>query len=296
MNYDDLDFSQTVTLGKGQKKLSANQQDWLTLSTKGQKIRASFVYFNTFDVNLVSDFVAQCKDQGKPYTSEDLKKVGGVALKKLAEKLGKEVEALTEFDKIDTSRPAFKVLRSHYKEGVGSVLSRLGKDGPEADKLWQSLGEPKTHATTLLLVYPCDDDGDVNGEEFVRMVKAGKIKLVPWKFSQKLYEKIYRANAPLIKMNTSLSQMDVIIECTNPAYKDAEIQADGNATWLQHEAIKKAVLEKAIPMYKDLNPFREMTTEQLREKLGMGGSDSSGDRQSSVDISSVDFDDMLKDV
>jgi hypothetical protein len=53
-------------------------------------------------------------------------------------------------------------------------------------------------------------------------------------------------------------------------------------------------LEKAVALYSKLNPFRELTIDELREKLGMppvGGGSTSG-----ADFSNEDFSTVLNGV
>jgi hypothetical protein len=61
------------------------------------------------------------------------------------------------------------------------------------------------------------------------------------------------------------------------------------AIWQKSENFKQQVLAKAVSFYPKLVPFREMTTDQLRAKLGLGGS-------AVQDVSGGDFTDLLDSV
>jgi len=181
-------------------------------------------------------------------------------------------------------------MKAHYQDGFGFALSRLGKDGPEADAVWKRLPEPKPYFSTLLLIYPTDEQGNLNKDAFVGQAKDGTFKLVPWRFGNKTYEEIWKLNDGLRENTLSLGSQDIKLECKDPKYQNISVSFAGAALWQKNDTIRQQVLAKAIGMYGDkLMPFREMTTDQLRAKLGLGGS-------AAQDVSSEDFNTMLENV
>lgn len=289
----EYDFSDEVSLEPDQKNVGGNKRDWLKMSQKGQIIRGSFVYFHTYDYNSVQKATREGLRSGKKLSREEQIAVAKAALTKRAEGLNKTLDQLTVADKLDSSVAHFKTLKASYQEGIGFVLSRLGKDGSEADAIWKRLPEPKSYFVTLLLVYPTDTEGNLNLEAFASQVKQNKVKLVPWRFGNKIYETIWKLQDGLRADGQSLASKDFKLECDNPQYQGMTVTTAGPATWQKDDRIRNVVLTAAAGMYDKLMPFREMTTEQLRAKLGFsnGGSSGGGD-----DISSTDFQDMLDSV
>lgn len=290
---DEYDFgedSEEVSLAPDEKHVGGKKSEWLKFAQKGQLVRCSFVYFHTVDVNAVRAAAKKAKKAGEPFGKEQIVEVATAALKARAEELGKKPEELTDVDKIDLRKSHFKVMKASYQEGMGYVVSRLGKDGSEADAIWKRLPDPKTYFSTLLLVYPTDREGNLNKEEFVKQLKEDKLQLLPWRFSNRVYESIFKLNSGLRENGLSLAAQDIKIECKEPQFQNIDVSFAGAAVWQKlGDDVKTKVLRAAVPMYESLNPFREMTTEQLKAKLGLGGS-------ATEDVSADDFQDMLDQV
>lgn len=287
----EYDFSDDVSLEPDQKNVGGNKQDWLKFQSKGQIIRGAFVYFYTHDANAV---LRATREARKKLPKEEQVKLAKAALTARAEGLGKTIDKLTLAEKLDPSVAHFKLLKAHYEPDhqVGYVISRLGKDGPEADAIWKRLPEPKTYFITLLLIYPTDTEGTLQKETFASQYKNNKFRLVPWRFSSKVHDTIWKLNDGLRADESSIAMKDLKIECDNPQFQSVTIQSAGNAAWQKNPQIAEAVLTQAAGMYDKLNPFREMTTEQLKAKLGI----SSGGGSSADEVSSGDFQDMLDSV
>jgi hypothetical protein len=293
----EYDFSDDVSLEPDQKNVGGNKQDWLKMTQKGQVLRAAFVNFYTVDANAVQDAMKASQKSGKKLSREEIAVIAKGALNKRAEELKKTVDQLTAADRLDISKAHFKAQKAHYQEGIGFVLSRLGKDGAEADAVWKRLNDAKPYFITLLLVYPTDSEGALNRENFAAQIKQNKPKLIPWRFGNKVYESIWKLNDGLRENGLSLSSQDFKIECENPQFQNMAVSTAGPAVWQKNEQIKQVVLTAAAAMYDKLSPFRELTTDQLRAKLGLGGGGSSGGGASGADdISSDNFQEMLDSV
>jgi len=286
----DMDYGSTddadVGLDEDSRKYTQPREDWLKM-TKNQAIRGSFLYFHPIDLNMVARAKAAAKAKGEPLSVEQMKVVGRKALEERATALGKSVDSLTLPDRLDLSEAKFKSLLAHYQQGLGFALSRLGKDGPEADAVWKKLPEPKQYFTTLLLLYPTNQKGDIGEAEKARI--ATEHRLIPWRFGKQQFERIWKLNAGLKENNLSIATQDIKLECKDAMYQNIEVTFAGAAIWQKSEKFKQLVLGKAVEFYDKLIPFREMTTDQLRSKLGIGGPVVS-------DVSAGDFGDMLENV
>lgn len=284
---DEYDFEDDVSLDNDEKNAAGGRQEWLKLSQKGQTVRCGLVYFHTFDQNAVK---AATKEAKHKLTPEERAPVVQAALQKRATELNKKPEQLTLTEKLDVSVAHFKLWSAHYSEGVGYVISRLGKDGAEADQVWKRLGEVKKHFSTLLLVYPTDHEGNINMNEFATQVKKRSLRFVPWRFSPRVYEEIFNLNAGLKSNKLALAAQDLKLECKEPQFQNIGVQFGGASTWQKNDAIREVVLSGALSYYDKLNPFREMTTDAVREKLGIS-------LAQAEDVSSSDnFQDLLNSV
>jgi hypothetical protein len=267
----DYDFNDDVSLDTDEKNVGGGNQDWFKMSTKGQIVRAAFIFFHTFDANAVNAAMKTAKRANKKLTREEVAEVAKAALTKRAEALSKTVDQLSATDKLDTTVAHFKAMKAHFQEGLGFALSRLGKDGAEADAVWKRLPEAKPYFTTLMLLYPTDSEGTLNAEAFATQVKQGKLNIKPWRFGNRTYENIWKQNDSLRENGLSLASQDVKLECKEPKFHHIESSAAGPAVWQKNPTIRAAVLSAAVNFYDKLMPFRDMTTEQLKAKLGLTG-------------------------
>ena len=302
MTTDDLGFASEyafdddASLDVDQKHIGRDRQEWLKFGTKGQVLRAAFVYLYTYDANAVQKAMKQASNSGKALSRDEILAVAKEALSKRAQELGKTIDQLSPVERLDTTVAHLKRFRAHYHDEVGYVVSRIGKDGPEADVLWKRLGEPKKYFTTLLLIYPTDNEGTINKDALANQVHQNKLNLMPWRFSGKTYDEIYGVNEGLRDNGLTLAEQDVKITCDNPKFQGVKVVAAGRALWQRNDKMKAAVLTAALNLYDKLMPFRELTTEQLREKLGGGSGVGSGDTYSANDVTADNFNDMIANV
>lgn len=285
MSYDPLNDSDDIGLGDDDKdRVKTNKVDWYK-GEKGRTDRVSFVYFHSYEANaLKAAFRANPK-----LDAAGQKKVIDETRAKLAEKLGKSVDALTPEELLDIREVKFKVNDVHFKEGqgFGYILSRLGKDGEEADKVWGKLPAPKTTVTTALVIYPTSRDGDLEKERL-----ATGTKVLPWKFSGDKWEKIRRINKGLAESGHSIGEYDLMFACKETQYQQIDITQAGPALWRRNPEFAKLVLKKALAIYDKLLPGKAMTTDELRQRFGMGG----GAADAGSDVSDINFGDVLNNV
>ena len=248
-------------------KIGSNNQEWLKM-TKGQTLLCAFLYFHPVDVNAVKVVKALAKKASKPVTAEEIKAAAAKALVDRATELNKSADQLTPDEKLDLKTVQFKSFKAHYQQGVGFALSRLGKDGAEADSVWRKLPEAKQYFSTLLLIYPTTTEGKHNLEA----IKAGQWRVIPWRFGPGTYDEIWNLNDGLRGNSMSIANQDIKLECKETQYQNMKVNFVGKAAWQSNANFKKLVLTKAMEYYGKLVPFREMSTDQLRAKLGMGGS------------------------
>lgn len=294
---DEVDYGQAgesdldVALDETGEKFTGKREEWLKF-TKGQVIRGAFVFFHRGDLNAVARAKQVAKRASETLTPDQVKAIGRKWIEERAAKLGKAVTALDQVDLLDTSDAKFRQFLYHYQQGLGYVTSKLDasgrtKEGPEADAVWKKLEEPKQGFSTILLIYPTNAKGDIGENEKGRILTDWR--LIPWRFSKKTFEEILKINMGLRENGMSLATQDVKIECKEPQYQQVAVSFVGQAIWQRNDKFRRTVLEAALPMYEKLMPFREITTAQLREKLGMGG----GTAATDLSVGGGDFNDLL---
>jgi len=282
MTDDDIfgGYGEDVGLGEEDRKYAKSDRKERFKGEKDRTYRVAFVYFHP--INITAMRSAKKKDPG--ISGEDLCKIGEDALKKRAESLNKSVDELEDWEVLDTSQIQFRKVVAHYKEGVGYAVSRLGLDGKEADKVWEQMGDPKTYFTTVLLIYPTNKDGDLDKS---RLKDGWDVK--PWRFPPRIYGRLHKVAEGLRSNGLSVASQDILLTCENTEYQNFQLDGAGKALWVKNEKFRDMVLEAACGLYKELQPFREMSTADLKIKLGIN--DSVGE-----DVSDEDFSDMLDNV
>lgn len=254
-------YSDDVGLGAEDKKYAqSNRLEWFK-GEKGRKYRAALVYFHP----LAASAAIALRKQNPNVSKEEIVTAIEKLVAKRAEDLKKSVGSLADHDKLDILNSRFKKVQAYFKEGVGYVLSP--KD--TTDPVWRSMGDMKTYFTTALLIYPTDKEGAVDKDKI-----ATDWAVVPWRFSSKIYERMHAISESLRENDLSIANQDLLIKCTNKEFQNFDVDPAGKAIWRQHPKFAEAVLAKAHALYEKLVPFREMSTADLKLKLGMstGGS------------------------
>lgn len=259
------------------KHAKTNRQDWFK-GEKGRTYRAALVYFHPVDVKLARTALKKAKTDGTKMSREEVQKVAQSALAKRAKDMGKEPDQLEPWEALYLEETRFKKLDAHYKEGLGYVNSRLGKDGEDADRVWKSLPEPKRYFVTCLLLYPTNNEGEIDKET---LTKNWKVR--PWRIGSTVWERIFNINKSLESNDLTIGSQDLKMTCTNSEYQNWTIDPAGKAIWKQNDKFKLTVLQAAYQLYDKLDPFRNMSTADLRIKLGMESGGSGGGEDTSAD-------------
>jgi len=282
---DDIDLDDDIGFGDEDKgKVNSNQTDWYK-GEKGRTDRVALVYFNSFEVTQLRKAVRQ-----KPDLNEEQRKALVAKVRQtLAEKLGKSVDQLDQVDLLDTSEARVKTVSSSFKKDIGYVTWPKNVT-PEELKVWSKLGEKRDYVITLLLIYPTDREGEVDKDALGK-----KWQIKPWRFSPDKYDVLRKINRGLQEGGSSLSGIDLHLSCSDTQFQKITITQAGPAIYLRNEPFKRRILEKAITFYGDkLKPFREMSTDELREKLGLPGG--GGTAAPGSDFSNEDFSNVLGNV
>ncbi|MBD3261269.1 MAG: hypothetical protein GF334_06225 [Candidatus Altiarchaeales archaeon] len=120
--------------------------------------------------------------------------------------------------------------------------------------------------------------------------KDGKDKLkgynlIPWIFSQTMYEKIRGLDFPV-------TDYDLRVKCTNEEFQNIDITPARNSLWQSNEGLKKKILSEAEGMFNDIprNLASDLSVTEIRELLGI---DAPGAEDAAEDIG--DIGDIIED-
>ncbi len=274
------DFSDDIGLGAEDKdRVRTNQVEWYKVTTKGQTDRVALVYFHPVDVVALK----KAKSQKPDLTEEQQRQIVAKVRAAHAEKLGKKLDELDMVDLLDTSESRFKAVDASFQEGLGYVAWPKVLSNDER-ALYMKLPEKRTYVMTTLLKYPVKDkDGTVDKAR----LKSGDWAILPWRFSPDKYEKLRKINKGLVEAGQSLAHYDLYFQCKEPQFQNIDITQAGPAIWRMDKEFSRAVLTQATALYSKLNPFRTLTSDELRAKLGLGGAPVAGSSFSTEDFSDV---------
>lgn len=250
-----------------------------------QKNIVSIVCFRKY-----SDGVLMRKtvEKGAPLTDEEREEYIAKTDKKIAENLGKPVEALTEVDRLDTSSPRFAMSRTHYIETnkIGTIrcLSTYNSVGEIVKKAQCCKIDPKDAqqiVATGIVVYPTDNDEvDLDLLSMKKQLNFFVWKLAATKF--KKIEALYK-NA----RNDNKLNIDLAVELDgDPKYQKQNITSmGGTASFLRDLKgdmdVKGYILDRGLKLFKSTDDVLgyKMDAAKLAEKLS-GGSKPSNDQES----------------
>lgn len=281
-NYDD--YSDDVDLSPENRPTSNRVERFKGETNK--TYRVALLYFHPLHVTLRKAMMNKVTREGSTFDPIAFKETVSKALAKRAADLNTDVASLEEWQKLDWSCAQFKKYLSHYHDDVGSVVSRLGKDGPEADKVWRALGEPREYYSTIGLFYPLDSSGNLDAKNIVR---DGYVKL--WRFSKGTFSALISKNEMLGSYNQSLANSDLKLFCKAGQFQTFDIDPAGGAVWLKSPTVRDKFLPLAHSLYGKLVDARTLSTAEVREKLSLATSAANG-----PDIAEDVVEDILQNI
>jgi len=163
--------------------------------------------------------------------------------------------------------PKFIGAKRHYKPGAGYFLHK----GPEYSKI--AGGPPKMQVATIIVSWPCDSKGNVTSIDQPPAV-------MPWIFSADKYDAIKGNHGQF-----PFGKHDLIAKCTRAQFQNFTFTpAKNNAVRKLIEsgkapAIIDHIIDSAIEIKGNIKNeiARDLTIDQIREKLGEEGSSPVGD-------------------
>lgn len=293
-------MSDIIDFGLDDTKIIKTQGiDQFKLSRSGEKAAFSICAFKRFhDVVLAQ----KTMEKGKPLTEDEKAELFRTIDGKLAEKLGKKPEDLTEVDRLDVKAPRFWVAHTHYREGVGTIrcLSRYEvNEGRHTcvkpEICCNEIGEAEQTVGTVVLRYPVDRDGNVDAELF-KLRKMTEIQLL--KCSTKKYKKLESTLLDARKHGFPVADVKVEME-GEQKYQKFNFSNGYTATWAQEgvdPALRNWVLDQGLRAQKHIKQIlgfemkKETLIEKLKGELPSGSSEASAAKPA---LSSTSYDQLL---
>lgn len=191
-----------------------------------------------------------------------------------------------KFD-LTAKSPKFAGGMINYIPGAGYIVNK----GPEFTKI---AGEPpKQRILTLLVLWPIDKKGQVDTTRL-----STDFEVVPWLFSGDKYAQLKSVHGEF-----PFGEHDLTITCTDTTYQKMTFTPckESLLKRIQTSDKGKAVLDRIIAEVELLAAAasdqigREMSIQQLREKLGGAGGGGGASTADSVTTSNIDsvVDDLL---
>ncbi len=228
---------------------------------KDKSYRVSIASFYPIDIGVKLALKGKHDAKGTKPTKEEFQATLAKVLAKRAEELGKPVDKLEPYEKLDLKNVLFHKWKAYYvPDGVGYVKDR---SDVEPDEIWQRLGDVKKYFTCLLLIYT-----DFNKDRFKNyslQEKEASIDFRLYRMGPGMYEELISKAQGLRENHLSIANQDLSFKCKDAKYQSFAIEAAGPAIWQADEQLKKSCLKRAASYYDKLCPFRDISVVELKQ-------------------------------
>lgn len=248
-------------------------------SKAGQIDRACIVSFNRWhDVVLRN----KAREKGSPLSNEEQSEILAKVDAKIAERLGKKVEELTEVDRLDIKSPKFWNSFTHFDEktekggyGMGTFrcLSKWkGSQMQQQEVCCKKFGEPEQKVACIVMTYPINkSDKSVNVK---LLLDKEYTEFFIWSMNAKKFKKIEAAYAEARAEEKAVIDMKVELD-GDPQYQKQLITGAATCCWAKPDfspEIRNWILEQGLRAGKQVNTHLgfKMTKEKLLEKIESG--------------------------
>lgn len=148
--------------------------------------------------------------------------------------------------------PKFKSYLSHYVPGLGYIA-------PVDPYTTERFGAAKPQVITFIVKYQTDKSGQIQGE-----LDPSKVTVMPWKLSIDKYNRLKTTHAEF-----NLTCTDLRTSCKEEKFQNIDFfTCNGRAMWQRNKEVAAFVLSEVRRYESQLRPPRQMTIDQIKEKLG----------------------------
>ncbi len=256
-----------------------------------EKHRVSIVAFKRYSDNeLIKALKAKIESEGDEAELTDMEKQEIIVEtdKKLAAKLGKPVESLSEIDRLDIASPKFGFSMTHYFEeneiGTIKCFSEFNKKNEIVKaEICCKKSLPGQTIGTVIMTYPLlsQDEGDLEADiDLLNMKKM--VSFHPYKLNTKKFGKIKAEYLSAKKNDKNRVALDFKVELDgDPKYQKQIIQSGtGVAVWTTSAIkpeVRQWILETGLRAWKSVDSILgfKMDKQKFIAKLNGGSSEKS---------------------
>lgn len=193
-------------------------------------------------------------------------------------------------DRGKPSKPQFVGGPRHYVNGVGYVMDT----GPEMQKLLG--GPPKDCIATIVVAWPTLKGGGLDKSRLA----AGDVEVLPWTFGGDKFRILKKRHSEF-----PFSEYDIAIDCTDGQYQKMDISPARENLYRKllgeskFDQLTSSIAQQCASIAVNMQTHigADLTTAQLREKMGGGGGGGGGSRQTDFGDAAVeDVDKLLGDI
>lgn len=249
------------------------------------------------------------QEKGSDLTDEEREEILKKVDAKIAEKLGKPIESLTEVDRLDVSSPRFAMSRTHYIETnkVGTIrcLSTYNEAGEIVKKAQCCKVDEKEAAQVIatgIVVYPTDN----NEVEMDLLAMQKQLKFYIWKLSAVKFKKIQ--SLYMNARNDKKPYIDLMVTLDgDPKYQKQDISVMGGlASFLREDTksngeliigdgVRTFIKERGIKLFKNTEDVLgyKLDAAKLAEKLS-GGNSGGNSAKAENQTQTVNYSNMIE--
>lgn len=187
-------------------------------------------------------------------------------------KAGKTVRCGVVFR--DEQKP-FKATKVHFNQRYYVCKSTKEKPAICCTHTYKG-NDPRWRLGAVLVIYEISKK---DGKD-----KLTGYELVPWVFSDKMYQKLNTANKEF-----PLKEHDILVSCDNEEFQNLIIQSCNACFWRSKPELEKKIMEESDPLFEKVgsNLASDLSIEEIKELLGI---DTAGSDDAATD---VQLDDVL---
>jgi hypothetical protein len=173
-----------------------------------------------------------------------------------------------------------------YKPGVGYILYK--------SPAYAEFGTPKQAIATVICVWPTNKDGELDEASTLSVQKGVGWQVMPWVFSADKYTEIKRKHKRF-----PLTEHDLSLSCTDTQYQKITFSSERTcllARYLAseneaHRAVGMKIVREAQAVMNNIHRdlARDLSLDEIREKLGEGAVTPTGTSGGHTDESSDDI-------
>jgi len=199
---------------------------------------------------------------GLVYFGDDNDEVKGYSFKSFKGRDGQKERI--GFIWVDDPKKIFAGVPVHYKERY-FVCKSTDKEKAICCTHSYENNKPRWRVGGVIIIYQMDGN------------KPTGYKLMPWVFTDKMYQKLKTAGQEF-----PLAKHDIWLTCTNEQYQTMDINSCRDSIWQKKPEFRSKIVEESLSIKEEIenNLAQDITIEEIKELLGievLGSADAAAD-------------------